>query len=126
MDKIVFDTNFILTCIKQKIDFIHELEDCELLIPEQVLEELEKLTKSKRKSAKERDLAKIALSLLKNFEKRFIKIKLEKKFVDAGFLKLKNDDRMIVATLDNEIKKVLRGKFKFLTIRNKKKLEVIG
>ena len=121
--KIVLDTNFILTCVKQKIDFIDGLEGYELLLPDQVEEELEKLSSDKKKTVKERQLALVSISIVKAFDIKFKKIKLEGKFVDKGLKKLRGKD-FIIASLDREIKKALKGKNKFVIIKKRKKLEI--
>ena len=115
MKQILLDTNFILTCIKQKIDFFEELEfmGLEILIPKQVIKELKGL------KIKE---AKLALRLLEKniFEENDIgrghvdkRIKL---FAD------KNSE-VLIATLDKELQKKLKNKK--IIIRGKKKLEIV-
>ena len=126
MEKIIFDTNFILTAIKQKIDFISDLEGYELLVPKQVLEELKKMTTDKKKKLVERELAGISLAILNQNKSKFKIIELEKRFVDTGLLRLKPQEKPVIATLDREIKRLLKGKFKFLTITKRKKLEIVG
>jgi rRNA-processing protein FCF1 len=123
MEKIVFDTNFLMTCIKQKIDFLQELQGYELVLPKQVIIELEKLSKDKRKKASERDLALTTLAFIKNFKARFKEIELEKKFVDSGLARLEG---YIIATMDKELRQKLKGKAKFLSISKHKKLEFIN
>jgi len=126
MEKIIFDTNFILTAIKQKIDFISDLEGYELLVPKQVLEELKKITADKKKKVVERELAGISLAILNQNKSKFRIIELEKSFVDTGLLRLNPQEKPVIATLDREIKRLLKGKFKFLTITKRKKLEIVG
>ena len=50
MREILLDTNFLMHCVKQKIDFFEyaKLNGFEVLIPEEAIAELEKLTKSKK------------------------------------------------------------------------------
>lgn len=126
MEKIIFDTNFILACIKGKIDFVSELPGYEFLLPEQVLKELGKISTDKKKRVAERELASTSLSFINTFMNRFKVIRLEKKFVDAGFLRLNVGETLIIATLDNQLKRTLKGKFKFLIITKRKKLEIVG
>ena len=126
MEKIIFDTNFILTAIKQKIDFISDLEGYELLVPKQVLEELKKITADKKKKLVERELAGVSLAILNQNKSKFRIIELEKSFVDTGLLRLNPQEKPVIATLDREIKRLLKGKFKFLTITKRKKLEIVG
>jgi len=127
MKKILFDTNFILTCVKQKIDFIRELKEdgYELLLPKQVDSELKKISVDKKKKVSERELAKVSLAIIDKNKDKFKIIELEKKFVDAGLLRLKEGEEIIIATLDRQIRRLLKGKFKFLGITKRKKLEIV-
>ncbi len=124
--KIIIDTNFIVTCVKEKIDLFGNLKRIfgayKLLVGEQVIEELKKLAKNKKLKIKERQAADISLGILKR--SKIEKVKFDKKLVDAGILTyLKNKENLFVATLDRELKKKIKEKkFKvnFLEIRGKK------
>ena len=123
MKKAVLDTNFILTCAKQKIDFLDEIKlmGMGILIPEEVFLEIKKI-KSSGKKLHFRENAKLALKILN--KNKFKKIKLNTTDVDKGLVNFaeKNKD-VIVATLDRELKeKIKKPK---LVIRGKKKLEII-
>ena len=63
MKEVVLDTSFILTCIKQKIDFFEEIKLMGMLpvIPEQVKEEVKGLAKSKSD-------AEVAVNILKDIQ----------------------------------------------------------
>jgi rRNA-processing protein FCF1 len=126
MEKIIFDTNFILTCVKEKIDFISELEGYQLLLPEQVIKEIEKISVDRKKRIAERELAKLSLAIIEHNKSKFRIIELEKKFVDAGLLRVKEPGELIIATLDRQLKSMLKGKFKTLIITKRKKLEIVG
>jgi len=113
MKQIILDTSFILTCIKQKIDFFEELVEAQILIPEQVINEIKRL---------ENINSKLALKLLK--KNKFKKINLGKAHVDKLIIRFaKENPKTIVATLDREIKN--KTKNQKLIIRGKKKLEII-
>jgi len=122
MKKVILDTSFILSAVREKIDFFEDFEQqgFEPLIPKQVIREIEGLLKSKK--LKERDSAKLALML---FEKNsFRKIDLKTKSVDPGIIKFaKANPEIIVASLDREIKR--RTQNPKMVIRGKKKLEII-
>lgn len=123
MKKAILDTNFILTCVKQKIDFLDEIKfmGIMILIPEEVLNEIKKIMNSGKK-LHFRENARLALKILN--KNRFKKIKLGTTDVDKGLVIFakKNKD-VIVATLDKKLKeKIKKPK---LVIRGKKKLEVI-
>ena len=117
MKQVILDTSFILSCVKQKIDFMEDLKNMGLsiLIPMQVFVELE----GKAKSIK---TAELGLTILKNTN--FQKIDLKTKNVDEGLIAYgkKNKD-VFIATLDREIKK--KGDNSNIVIRQKKRLEVI-
>ncbi len=113
MKQIILDTSFILTCIKQKIDFFEELVGTQILIPEQVINEIKNLKNPN---------SGLALKILE--KNKFKKIDLGKGNVDNLIIKFaKENPKSIVATLDKEIKNKTKN-YK-LIIRGKKKLEVI-
>ena len=112
MKSVLLDTNFILTCIKQKIDFFEELylEGYQVIIPDRVIDELKKLKQT---------------SALKLLEKNnFNKITLTGKNVDNSIINYANKNpEILVATLDRELQKKLKNRK--IIIRGKKKLEII-
>ncbi len=113
MKQIILDSSFILTCIKQKIDFFEELVGTQILIPKQVINEIKNLKNSN---------SKLALKLLE--KNKFRKIDLGKTHVDKLIIRFaKENPKTIIATLDREIKN--KTKNQKLIIRGKKKLEII-
>ncbi len=117
MKKVILDTSFILTCVKQKIDFFKELKfmGLKVLIPEQVVGELGGIATSSSN-------AELALQILK--KNKFEQVDLKTKDVDKGVIKFaeKNTD-FFIATLDRELKKkTMNSK---IVIREKKRLEVV-
>lgn len=123
MKKVILDTSFILTCVRQKIDFFEylELQGFQILIPNEIIKELERIMKSKKK-LRVRDDAELALKLLKSDS--FKKIDLNSRNVDNGIIKFaKEDPVMVIGTLDSAIKK--RAKNPKLVIREKKRLEIV-
>jgi len=122
MKQTILDTNFILTCVKQKIDFFRDIPNMGLniLISKQVIEEIKRVANSTKK-LKFRDYARLAQIILE--KNKFTQIDIRGKYVDKGLIKYaKEHPRLIIATLDKEIKnKTTNSK---LVIRGKKKLEV--
>ncbi len=121
--KILLDTNFILTCIKEKIDFdalANEIFDqrIEWLLPDKVIQEIAGISQSQ--GAKKQQ-AKIALEIIKNLD--YKKVKLEHSVVDEGIARYVNQHKVILATLDRKLKS--RVGVKILTIRGGKSLELI-
>jgi len=123
--EVLLDTNFIITCVKEKIDFLQAGEYGELILPLQVIDELRK--KVERGKGQEKEFAKLALDIIQKNKINFKIIKLDKKFVDVGIKKYVSakKDKVIVATLDRELKKELKNKINILTIRARKKFELI-
>jgi len=120
--KILLDTNFILTCIKEKLDFSDASRFGKVVIPEEVINELKGLSEKSRGLQKERAI--LALDIIR--ANKFKIIKLKKKFVDEGIREyVKKGGGVVVATLDRELKKSLKNKAKILVIRAKKRFEIV-
>lgn len=110
----LLDTSFILSAIRNKIDFLDEAQSLGLIpiVPKQVLVELEGLAKNKQESE-------LAIKILKNTKT----IDLKTKNTDAGIIKYAKDNKIVLATLDKDIKKKTSNRK--LVIRAKKKLELL-
>ena len=127
MKIVLLDTNFIITCVKQKIDFFEDIKfmGMKILIPKQVINELKIIVNSKKKLHNRED-AVLSLKLLEKEKKCFRKIDLSKYGKNTDKM-LKNfaekNSGIIVATLDKELKKKIKNQK--LVIRGKKKLEII-
>lgn len=117
MKSAILDTNFIISCAKQKIDFIEDLsfKGLQILVPLQVIKELKILSK---KDAN----ARLALKILQSAGVR--KIDLKGKNTDKAIINYaKANDNVLIATLDEGIKKKIRNSK--LVIREKKRLGII-
>lgn len=117
MKEALLDTNFILTCIRQKVDFFEELflKGIHVIIPEQVVKEIEKFEKKKSE-------AKIALVLIKDNEIEYVNLG-KGKVDDLIVAYAKKNPEVIIATLDKEIQRKIKNKK--MIIRNMKKIEII-
>lgn len=111
--KIILDTNFLIYCAKNKFDYVEEIgnlinEGFELVVPMQVVNELEKLENDKLKKVSGKDKLAIDLALqLLDFNK-VKKVKVSGKNVDEGIINLaKEDKKNIVATLDRDMRHIL-------------------
>ena len=105
--KIILDTNFLIYCSKEKLDYVEEIgrlinEDHELVVPVQVIEELKRL-KIKTKKGKDKEAADLSLQLLKS--NKIVEVNPKGKNVDDAILNLaKEDKKNIVCTLDREMR----------------------
>ncbi|VVB83840.1 Ribonuclease VapC9 [uncultured archaeon] len=118
----ILDTNFILSCIRKKIDFFNDIKmmGLKIIIPIQVLDEVRRLSMTAK--GKFKDEARLALSLMEKNE--FKRVDLYMKNVDNGIVKIAEDNRSyIVATLDREIKNKIKNRK--LVIRGEKELEIV-
>ena len=123
MKDVILDTSFIITCVKQKIDFFEDIKfrGLKIIIPKQVIEELKKL-KIRGKKFHIRKNAELALRIIELND--FKEIDLGEQRVDEMLIKMGNKNKnIIVATLDREIKNRIKGPK--IVIRGKKKLDII-
>ncbi len=111
MRQIILDTSFILSAVKQKIDFFDIIENkgLEIVIPEQAIKELKGLG------------AELALKIIQ--KNRFKLVHLLGRDADSAIIKFaKENPSAIVATLDADLKKKVRNSK--MVIRGRKKLEI--
>jgi len=122
--RVLLDTNFILECVKNKID-LSELEIYgNIILPVQVYSELQLISLDSRQKEKDKKIARLALQIIE--ERRFDKTSLGNEKVDDGIVNyVRRNENIIVATLDKESKDRLDGISKTLTIRNKKKIVLL-
>ena len=117
MKQVLLDTNFIITCVKQKIDFFVDLQflGLKVLIPKQVIVELKGLKISG---------AKFALKLLE--KNKFGEIDIGNGEVDKRIkLFADKNPEILVATLDKELREQIKKNNKMIIIKSKKKLEIV-
>jgi rRNA-processing protein FCF1 len=113
MRRVILDTSFILTAVRQKVDFFEIIESrgFQILIPEQVFKELRGLG------------AELALKIVRS--KKFKLVSLQGKDADSAILKFaKKNPMTVVATLDEGLKKKLKNRK--MIIRQRKKIEITG
>lgn len=126
--EILLDTNFILSCVKQKLDFVNyasENIECNVnfIIPREVIFEIKTISERKGEKLLDRQAAKVSLDLIR--VSNFKEIILRSRNVDRGIIGyLNKNPKVAVATMDNGILK--RIKNSVLTIKQKKRLEILG
>ena len=126
--KILLDTNFIITCAKQKIYFpsiANEIIDQEIewIVPQDVLNELGNLKDKKGSKVADKNAARLGFEILQNIRPALIELPGKNPNIDIKIVNYIIDKDIILATLD----KGLKGRIdnKILTIRGKKGLELI-
>ena len=111
--KIILDTNFLIYCAKNKLDYVEEIGDLinagfELIVPMQVIEELKSLRNDKWKKVSGKDKMAIDLALQLLDANKVKKVKVSGGSVDEGIVNLANEDKKnIVCTLDREMRHTL-------------------
>ena len=126
--KILLDTNFILTCVKQKINF-QEItnqitsQPVEWLVPQDVLDELGNLQDRRGAKVLDKSAAKLSFEILQNMKAKIINLPGKNPNVDIKIVNYILDKPIILATLDKNLKS--RVENKILTIRGKKNLEFV-
>lgn len=113
----ILDTNFMISCIKRKIDFIFQLEEkgFKIKVPREVIQELKDLKIGKGQSHDERKAIEVTLGLLLSREIK--KIGLGQGKVDDWLIK-KGKEGIYIATLDKEIKRQVPNRIIILNAKN--------
>lgn len=115
------DTNFLIYLVKYKL--LDELENYKLIIIPQIIEELEKLSKDKKKKMEDRIAASVAIMFLKNSN---AKIEKATGKTDAAILKVAKKLKKIgakIGTMDKELSlKAEKLNIDVIKIRQKKYL----
>jgi rRNA-processing protein FCF1 len=125
--KIILDTNFLIYCAKNKLDYVEGIENLinegfELVVPLQVIEEMKMLRDDKWKKVSWKDKMAIGLALQMLEINKVKKVKVSGNSVDEGIINLANENKKnIVATLDREMRHslprvILINRFKRLMI----------
>ena len=115
--EVILDTNFIISCIMKKIDFLSQLEEkgFKVVVPLEVLQELKGLRLSSKASHEERIAIDVALEMAAS--KRIKSITLGERKVDDALIE-KGKKGIYIATLDSGIKRNVPNK---IVIFNAKK-----
>ncbi len=135
--KVILDTNFLIYCAKDKLDYVEEIqnllnEDYELVVPLQVIEELKRISNKTKKridlkkrkpmykktTGKDKAAANLAILILEN--NKIENVDIDGETVDKAIINLANEDKKnIVCTLDREMREILG---RVILINRKKKL----
>jgi rRNA-processing protein FCF1 len=124
--KILLDTNFILTCVKERIDFMtvaEEIIDEEIkwIVPQQVLNELGCLKDRPGMKIKDKEAATTAFDIIQIINPEIVDLGRNPN-VDIGIVNYIMNKDIVLATLDQNLQG--RVKNQILTIRGKKGLEL--
>ena len=126
--EILLDTNFILTCAKQKIDFASLADDIidekiNWIIPQDVLNELGALKDRVGMKAKDRDAAKLGFETIQDLDAQIVQLPGKNPNVDIKIVSYITDKNIVLASMDKNLKSRINNKI--LTIRGKNDLELV-
>lgn len=115
--EVILDTNFIVSCVVKKIDFLEELRNLGFtpILPREVVEELKDLKTDEKASRNERIAVDVAFQLLG--QSKLKKMKLGGKTVDEGLIK-KGREGAYIATLDKVIKREVPNRVVIASAQN--------
>jgi len=115
--KIILDTNFLIYCAKRRRDYTEEInnlvhEKYTLVVPSQVIFELERLKtyRKEKVSGKDKFAIDLALQLIEKFKSEGLLAveSLKGTVVDDAIIELSRENpKNIVATLDREMRHIL-------------------
>ena len=102
--KVILDTNFIVSCIRKKIEFVTQLKEqgYTVCVPREIIQELKDIKKKKTTTHEDKIAIDVALALFES--KNIKKITIGKGIVDDSLIKKGNKGEFI-ATLDKGIQK---------------------
>mgnify|MGYP000370307043 CR=1 FL=1 len=126
--EILLDTNFILTCAKQGVDFnslANKIIDEEIkwIVPQDILNELSFLSNKNGIKISDKDAAKLGFEIIQNLKPEIIKLPGKNPNIDIKIVNYIIGKDVVLATLDKGLKE--RVDNKILTIRGKNRLEII-
>jgi rRNA-processing protein FCF1 len=109
LKKIALDTNFLVYCAENKIDYKESIDEImnegyELIVPQQVLVELEQISKESKKYS-DKQAAQLSLKILK--ANKIPIINVLSRYADDALIKLAKREGAIIATIDLELRKKL-------------------
>jgi rRNA-processing protein FCF1 len=107
--EVILDTNFIISCLEKRIDFLEELQGngFKVVVPRGVIEEIKDLKKNSKLSMRKRQIVGIALDLVE--DKRVKKVSFGAGNIDENLIR-KGLQGVYIATLDNGIKRRVPNK----------------
>ena len=101
--EVLLDTNFIISCLLKKIDFLEILNEkgFRIIVPREVLQELKDLRRDEKTSRAERQAIELSFQIL--VRKKVEKVNVGGRTVDEGLV-AKGQQGAYIATLDRGIK----------------------
>ena len=127
--KVIIDTNFLLIPAQFKVDIFTEIDricnfDYKLYIIDKTIDELHNIIEKQK--GRDKDAAKLALSLINHKDLNIIHTNSSKDIVDDLIVKEAQKEQLIVATNDKELKQKLANKARMIVLKSRKYLAFGG
>ncbi len=116
--EVILDTNFIVSCVRRRIDFIAQLEEqgFKVILPKEIFQELKDLKKDSKISHETRTAIDVAMKLFEKVKIRKMELGHEK--VDNALIR-RGKDGYYIATLDRAIKRSVPRRIVIFDAQNK-------
>ena len=126
--KILLDTNFILTCAKEKIDFpslADEIIDQKIswIVPLDVVNELGALKDRVGMKVQDKNAAKLGFEMMQNLNTEIVQLPGKNPNVDIKIVNYIMGKDIVLASMDRDLKSRIDNKI--LTVRGKNNVELI-
>lgn len=125
--EILLDTNFILTCVRQKVDFaslVEEMTDekVEWIVPQQVLNELGNLKDRVGMKTADKEAAALSFEILQMIKPKIVELGRGPN-VDIGIVNYVKGKNIVLATLDRGLKNRIENRI--LSLKGLKNLQFL-
>ena len=126
--KILLDTNFILTCAKEKIDFpslADEIIDQKIswIVPLDVVNELGALKDRVGMKVQDKNAAKLGFEMMQNLNTEIVQLPGKNPNVDIKIVNYIMGKDIVLASMDRDLKSRIDNKI--LTVRGKNNVELL-
>jgi rRNA-processing protein FCF1 len=115
--EVILDTNFVVACVRQRIDFVEKLNSLgfsKVVVPREVIEELKDLKNNGKVSRDGKAVLGAALEIVQG--KDIKKTRLGNRSVDTGLIE-KGKSGIYIGTLDREIKRNVANRVVLLSAK---------
>jgi rRNA-processing protein FCF1 len=121
--EVILDSSFIISCARDRIDFLTQLEEqgFKIIVPREVMQEMKDLRLRKGGSHEDRIAIDVALDMISN-SKRIKKVGIGNGKVDEALIK-KGKTGAYIATLDKEIKRQVPNRVVIFSAQGKVGIE---
>ena len=121
--EVILDSSFIISCVRDRIDFLTQLEEqgFKIVVPREVMQEMKDLRMRQGSSRNDRIAIDVALEMIEN-SKKIKKVGIGQGKVDDALI-FKGKAGAYIATLDKEIKRQVPNRVVIFSAQGKVGIE---